>query len=277
LGVPTRVDTATRPAKQFMTGLGLLGRGLALYGRNPGMILLGILPALITFVVLVGSFVLLVYFINDIATAVTWFASDWSSGARDLIRVLAGVAIVGVAALVFIVGYTAITLAVGEPFYEKIAEKVDDRYGGLPNAVELPWHRELLRGLGESVRLIAFSVVMGVGLFLAGLLPAVGQTVVPVIGAIIGGWALSVELTGVAFARRGMRLKQRRKVLRRHRPLAIGFGVGVFLCFLIPLGAVIIMPAAVAGATLLTRNTLGEPISLGTRPVPAPPAIRSAR
>jgi CysZ protein len=277
LGVPTRVDTATRPGKQFMTGLGMLGRGLALYGRNPGMILLGILPALITFVVLVGSFILLLYFIDDIARWATWFADDWGSGARSLIQLLVGLAIVGVAALVFIVGYTAITLAVGDPFYEKISEKVDDQFGGLRNAVELPWYRELARGLGESVRLIMFSVVVGIALFLAGLLPAVGQTVVPVIGAIIGGWTLSVELTGVAFARRGMRLKDRRRVLRRHRPLALGFGVGVFLCFLIPFGAVIIMPAAVAGATLLTRNTMGEPVSLVPRPVPAPPAIRSAR
>lgn len=260
-----------------MTGLGMLGRGLALYGRNPGMILLGILPALITFVVLVGSFILLLYFIDDIARWATWFADDWGSGARSLIQLLVGLAIVGVAALVFIVGYTAITLAVGDPFYEKISEKVDDQFGGLRNAVELPWYRELARGLGESVRLIMFSVVVGIALFLAGLLPAVGQTVVPVIGAIIGGWTLSVELTGVAFARRGMRLKDRRRVLRRHRPLALGFGVGVFLCFLIPFGAVIIMPAAVAGATLLTRNTMGEPVSLVPRPVPAPPAIRSAR
>jgi CysZ protein len=49
-------------------------------------------------------------------------------------------------------------------------------------------------------------------------------------------------------------------VLRRHRWLALGFGVAVFLCFLIPLGAVLLMPAAVAGATLLTRRVHGQPV-----------------
>ena len=39
--------------------------------------------------------------------------------------------------------------------------------------------------------------------------------------------------------------------------MALGFGVAVFLCFLIPLGAILVMPAAVAGATLLSREALG--------------------
>jgi CysZ protein len=41
--------------------------------------------------------------------------------------------------------------------------------------------------------------------------------------------------------------------------LALGFGVAVFCCFLIPLGAVFVMPAAVAGGTLLARRVLGQP------------------
>jgi CysZ protein len=33
----------------------------------------------------------------------------------------------------------------------------------------------------------------------------------------------------------------------------------VFVCFLVPLGAVIVMPAAVSGATLLARRVLDLP------------------
>ncbi len=253
--------------RRFFDGLGMLGRGLALYGRSPRLVLLGVLPALITFVLLAGLFGVLVYFIDDVARVATWFAARWPSGARDLVRALAGIAILGAAALLFVVGFTGLTLAIGDPFYEKISEEVDRRCGGLANAKTSPWWRELLRGLGESIRLMTFSAVVGITLFFAGLLPAVGQTVVPVIGALVGGWALALELTGVAFARRGMRLRDRRRILRRHRPLALGFGVGVFLCFLIPLGAVLVMPAAVAGATLLTRDIFGEPATVAGRSV----------
>ena len=262
--------------KQFVDGFAMLGRGLALYARSPRLVLLGVLPALITFVLLVSAFAVLVYFIGDVAKVTTWFAAGWPAGPRDLVRLLAGIGVLGVAALVFVVGFTAFTLAIGDPFYEKISEEVDQRCGGTSTVVQLSWWRELLRGLGESVRLVAFSAVVGVVLFLAGLLPAVGQTVVPVIGASVGGWALALELTGVAFARRGMRLRERRRILRQHRPFALGFGVGVFLCFLIPLGAVVVMPAAVAGGTLLTRRIFGEPAVPGPRRAVAPPAARPA-
>jgi CysZ protein len=250
---------ATRPVRDFASGVRLLGRGLALYGRNPGLVVLGLLPALITFLLLASLYGLLVYFIGDVASLVTWFADGWSHGIRTLARVLAGIAVLGAVGLVFVVGYTGITLALGDPFYEKISERVDGHLGGLANPVQRPWWRELLRGLGESLRMVLLTASVGALLFVAGFLPAVGQTVVPVLGALVGGWFLAVELTGVPFARRGMRLRQRRRVLRERRWLTLGFGTAVFLCFLIPLGAVLLMPAAVAGATLLTRRHLGQP------------------
>ena len=51
-----------------------------------------------------------------------------------------------------------------------------------------------------------------------------------------------------------------RRALRRNRWLALGFGVSVFVGFVIPLGAVLLMPAAVIGATLLTRYLYGLPV-----------------
>ena len=255
-----RVARAGRPVSQFLAGVGLLGRGLASYARSPGLLLLGMLPALITFVLLVGGFVAVASFLGPESRVLTWFANDWPTTGRDLVRALAQIAILGVYVLVSIVAFTGLTLAVGDPFYEKISERVEDRLGGLPGAVDRPWWKELGRGILESVRLVTLSVVIGVLLFLGGLLPAVGQTVVPVVGALVGGWVLAVELTGVAFARRGLRLRDRRRVLRRHRWLTLGFGVAVFVCFLIPLGAVLLMPAAVAGATLLTRQVQGQPV-----------------
>ncbi len=254
-----RVARAGRPAQEFLTGVGLLIRGLGTYARNPGLVVLGMVPALISFALLVGAFIVLLVFLGPESRAVTWFADDWSAGPRDAVRVLANIAIVGVFVLLAFVAFTGLTLAIGDPFYEKISERIEDGLGGVPDAVELPWWREIVRGLGESIRLLVFSAVVGVLLFVAGFLPAVGQTVVPVIGALVGGWALALELTGVAFGRRGVRLRGRRKVLRQHRFLALGFGVAVFVCFLIPLGAILVMPAAVVGATLMTRRMYGLP------------------
>lgn len=256
--------------REFFRGVGLLIRGFRTYGSNPGLVLLGLLPALIASVLLLAVIGLLVYFIGDIASAVTWFASGWTPSLRGLIRLVAGVSIIGLSALVALVTFTSITLAIGDPFYEKISAKVEQQLGGVPAAVELPWWSELWRGIGESVRLVAMSALVGVPLFLAGFLPVVGQTAVPVIGALFGGWFLAIELVGVPFARRGLRLADRRRALRTNRPLAVGFGAATFACFLIPLGAILVMPAAVAGGALLTRRVLGP-----QRPDPPTPPGRA--
>ncbi|MEJ3743295.1 EI24 domain-containing protein [Actinomycetes bacterium KLBMP 9797] len=245
--------------RDFFAGVGLFGRGLGMYVRSPRLVGLGLIPALISAIVYTAAFVALIYFVGDLAGAVTWFADGWSSGARETVRAFAGVAILGVAALIGVLTFTAVTLAIGDPFYEQISARVEQRFGGVPDEVEVSWWRSLRRSLGDSLRLIALSLLIGVPLFAAGFIPIVGQTVVPVLGALVAGWILALELVGVAFTRRGRRLPERRAALRANRATALGFGVSVFCCFLIPLGAVLLMPAAVIGGTLLARRSLNLP------------------
>jgi CysZ protein len=250
--------------RQFLLGAGLLGRGLGLCLRNPRLLTLGIVPALIAGVLYVTALVLLISHVTDVARTVTWFADDWSSTWRDLFRVFAGLALVGVAGLLSVLTFTAVTLLIGDPFYEKISGLVEARFGGVPDEVEVPLWNSLGRSLADSLRLIGMSILLGIPLLILGFIPVVGQTVVPVLGGAIGGWLLAVELTGAPFQRRGKRLADRRAALRAHRPLALGFGVAVFASFLIPLGAVLLMPAAVAGAALLSRRTVGQPTDITT-------------
>jgi CysZ protein len=245
--------------QQLFVGVGLLGRGIGMYARSPGLLALGLVPAVISAALFLGGFVTLLFFVSDLADALTWFADDWSSGMREVVQFLAAAGLIGLAGLLTVLLFTAVTLLIGDPFYEKISEEVDERLGGVPGgAVEVSFTESLRRNLSDSVRLLFLTVLIGIPLFVAGFIPLVGQTVVPVIGAAVAGWWLALELVGVPFARRGMRLAERRRALAAHRPLALGFGVSVFLCFLIPLGGVLVMPAAVAGATLLTRRVLGQ-------------------
>jgi CysZ protein len=259
----------TSAFRDFFTGAGLIGRGLGQVVRRPGLLGLGMLPALISAVVYAAALTALIVYIDDVSAAVIWFADDWATGWRDALQVFAGLALLGVAGLLTVLTFTAVTLLIGDPFYEKISELVEDRFGGLPDAVETDWYRSLGRGLVDSLRLIGLSILLGIPLFVIGLIPVVGQILGLVLGGAVGGWLLAVELTGVPFQRRGKRLRDRRAALRARRPLALGFGVAVFLCFLIPLGAVLLMPAAVAGAALLSRSVLGLPVA-APQPAVAP-------
>jgi CysZ protein len=243
---------------EFFTGTHLLLRGIGLIARSPRLLLLGLVPGFVSLLVVLGALVTLLIFITDVAAFVTWFADDWSPDARSTIRLLAAVAIAAVAIILAVVTFTALTITIGDPFYEAISKRVDERFGGAAEATA-PWHRTLAWNLADSLRLVLMSLAASIVLFVIGFIPVVGQTVVPVIGAIVGGWLLAVEISGVPFNRRGLRLRDRRRLLRANRALALGFGVPVFVVFLVPFVAVLVMPGAVAGATLLTRRVLGQP------------------
>jgi CysZ protein len=255
---------AVSAGSEFFWGVRLLGRGFATFARTPRLLFLGAIPAVVAFLAVLAALITLWVFAGDIADWVTPFANDWSSGPRSTLRVIVIVALVVASLAVAVLTYTALTLLIGDPFYEVISARVEDRLGGTPGGLDLPWYKTIRRNAVDSIRLIALGVAINVPLFVLGFLPIVGQTVIPVLNATVSGWLIAVELTGIPFNRRGLFLSERRKLLRANRPLALGFGIPVFLLLLIPLAAVVVVPAAVAGGTLLTRRVLGQPIEIAT-------------
>lgn len=227
----------------------------------------GLLPALVTLVVYAGALVGLGYGADDLVAWATPFADDWSSPWLGLLRNT-------LVALVFVFGlflavitFTAVTLLVGQPFYESLSEEVDRSEGGEVPESGLPLWRELWISARDSVRILLRVALYGMVLFALGFVPVIGQTVVPVLGFCVSGYFLSEELTSVALQRRGMVLKDRLALLRGRRMMVLGFGVPLALAFLVPFVAVFLMPGAVAGATLLARELTAPPAAA---PVPAP-------
>jgi CysZ protein len=247
--------------RDAIAGVGYFARGLAWTARRPRQWLFGLIPALIALVLYAAALAVLIMYADDLAAAGTPFADDWSDGARRAVRIIVGVGIVGAGALFAVLTFTALTLLVGEPFYERLAVRAEESMGGAPPEPAGSTGAELLRSLGDAVVLGVIALVFAAVFFVLGLLPGVGQTVVPVVAACVSGYFLSGELTGIALARRGLRRRERFARLRRERPLAVGFGAAVFVVFLIPLGAVVAMPGAVVGGTMLARERLGKDVA----------------
>ncbi|MFB2555996.1 EI24 domain-containing protein [Herbiconiux liangxiaofengii] len=241
----------------FFSGVGLLGRGFGTWVRRPGLMLLGALPAFIVGLVYATGIVLLIVYSPAIADWATPFADRWDEPWRDIARAAASVALVGLGVLAVVFTYTAITLAVGDPFYERIWRSTEERLGDAPGEPPGGFWAQLGRGVVTALRLLALTLAIGLLLFVVGLIPLVGQVAAPVLGALFGGWVLALELTGFAFEARGIPLRERRRMLGANRAQTLGFGVATYLLFLLPLGAVVAMPAAVAGATHLARAATG--------------------
>jgi CysZ protein len=249
------------PVSELVSGFTLLVRGFGLVVRRPRNFLLGAVPPAITSVLFAIVLSVLIARMGPIVGALTPFARRWPEGAEDAVQIAIGVALVGGVALLMVVTFTAITLAVGGPIYDKISEYVERDLGPDQSGTTPSYDEPLVHGIGRSVRqslaVIAVSAVGAVPLFFAGFIPIVGQSVVPVVAAMFGGWLLTIELLGGPFERRGLlTIRERRSAMRTRRLHVWGFGAPTFALLAVPFLAIVVFPAAAAGSTLLARELL---------------------
>lgn len=242
--------------RQFFSGVGMLGQGFSVWRTAPGLMLLGVVPAIIVAVLFVAGFIALGVNLDGIVTALTPFASAWDEPFRSLVRGLIAVAFVVVAALFVVNTFTTLTMIIGQPFYERIWKHVESRTGTSVSPPDVGFWAAARRGMADGIRMLAPTIFAGLGLFVLGFIPVVGTILAAILGALVGGWFLAVELTGPAFESRGKSLSERRQALKSQRPLVVGFGLASYLVFLVPLGAVVMMPVAVAGAAILSARIL---------------------
>ncbi|KTR94740.1 hypothetical protein NS220_08085 [Microbacterium testaceum] len=240
--------------KEFFVGVRLLARGLGQWRHTPGAMALGLIPGFVVSLVFAAALASWAIVLRDVVDDWTPFADSWDPVWATVVRVTVGVASFGAAAFLAIASFTAVTLLVGEPFYDRIWRATErSRTGRVPDSDYGFW-----RAAGDGIRLIARGIVAAGAAWALGLIPFVGGVIGAVVGLLLTGWLLADELTSRALSARGLDRRARRALLRENRARALGFGVATQACFLVPLGAVAIMPAAVAGSTLWAHAALGE-------------------
>ncbi|SEI84504.1 EI24 domain-containing protein [Demequina mangrovi] len=252
----TAADASTA-ASEVIAGVRTAVAGLRLWAREPRLLGLGVLPGV---VVAAGMSIVLGVLLFNLGAIGSGLADALGvDGGRwhGLVSVTAAAAVLAASAVISVALFASLTLTVGQPFFEAISRRVDEVAGGLEGAeAEEGWGASLARGLREGALTLAISIAMSLALLLVGLIPVVGAGAAFALGAVLGGRLLAIELTAYPWARRGVLARRDRvRLLTRHRLRVMAFGATIFLVFLLPLGAVLAMPAAVAGATLLARDT----------------------
>ncbi|MCY0935209.1 EI24 domain-containing protein [Streptomyces sp. H34-S4] len=258
-------------------GFGYLLAGQRWVLRHGRWLGFGLLPGLVSLVLYAGALIGLGFGADDLTAWATPFADGWSSPWLGLFRGFLTALVFCLGLFLAVITFTAVTLLVGQPFYESLSEQVDRTEGGEVPESGLTLPQELWISARDSLRILGRVLLFGILLFGLGFIPVIGQTVVPVVGFCVSGFFIAQELTSVALMRRRVQLTEQLALLRGRRMLALGFGVPLVLAFLVPFVAVFLMPGAVAGATLMVRDLVGEDTEQGQEPEQEPGEPRSGR
>ncbi|MCS6797910.1 MAG: EI24 domain-containing protein [Myxococcota bacterium] len=235
------------------------------YLRHPGLVRIWIWPIVLT-AALFATGAWLAWTRGD--DIVQWLWTEpagegfWAGAARLLhgaLTVLARLLLLLVALLVSVL----LAPVLAAPFNDLLSEHVERLLRGRPGP-PTTW-RSVLRGLGRTVLLELVKVMLYLAIMiplfvLSLLVPVLGQIVYSVFAFLFTAiyWAIDYVDWPASRADRGVRA--RFALVRRHFVTMLGFGTGVWLLLLVPLLNLLLMPAAVAGGTMLYLD-LEEPVA----------------
>lgn len=232
-------------------GATYLVQGFRMWRERPGLMLLGMVPAAIVLALLTTLLVVLILNVGDLVAWLTPFADGWGV-VRTVLRFGLAFLVIGGGVLLASVTFTGLTLAVGDPFYERIWRATEEMLGGpVPENGVGFW-----RSLKDAGVLMLLGIAMALMVAVLGFLPLIGTVVGAVLGFLLAARLLAGELVSRPLEARGLDREARKEVLAGHGSSVLGLGIATQAFFLIPLGAVLVMPAAVVGSTMLVREIL---------------------
>lgn len=236
----------------LMRGVGCVIRGAALVAR-PGVRHYAYIPLAINILVFAG----LIWLSGELFDALmARYLGDLTGIWGSLLRWILWAVF---SAAMLVTTFFTFTLAanlIGSPFNEALSAAVADHLAARPGENEI--------GFGEI--LAAFPAAIGQELtkwlyFACWLVPAlllflvpVVQIVAPLIWAVLAAWFVALEYTEYPASHQQLDFKGLRRRVRSRRGLLWGFGGTVSALALIPGVNLVLMPVAVAGATVLWVN-----------------------
>jgi CysZ protein len=230
---------------RFFWGMSHLLKGGRFVARHRRLVPWCLGPVL-TALVLIGAFMVWA------SRGLSWMAERLAGhglGAGVLYFFL--MAFVGVAVLYF--GLVTVASLAAGPFCGLLAERAEALATGVPGPKQSLGEvaAEVLRGVVHALGRTALYLAVTLPLTVVTLmLPPLGPLVVGVQFG-VSGLFLAYDFLDYPLGRRGYGFGRKWSYIEQHRAEALGFGVAVALCLLVPLVNLVVPPLAAVGATLL--------------------------
>jgi CysZ protein len=214
----------------------------------------------------VRRFVILPLAINIVIAGLLWWmawgqiegwlvlAVEWLPGWLEWLRFLLWPLAWIVSLLAFCFLLTWLANLVGAPFNGFLAAAVEQELTGLRPDSGLGMGAEILQGFAGELRKLWFfglrAAMLAALSFLLFLIPGL-NALIPVLWMLFGAYMLAFEYLDYPASNHALKFADKRAWLSRHRWSSLGFGGTVTLATAVPLANLLVMPAAVAGATAL--------------------------
>ena len=168
-----------------------------------------------------------------------------------------------IAALVIVFfAFTLVANVFGAPFNgvlsEKIEEKINDENTSSDSKIN---YLDLLRGarigLSNEFRKLFYIAIRAIPLLLIWLIPGI-NLFAPIVWFLFGAWLLAIEYLDYPMGNRDFTFKQQLALIKQHRFLCLGMGIGLMVMTIIPVLNFFAMPVGVAAATSLWTEHLKQ-------------------
>lgn len=234
--------------KNFLVGARYLLAGFRLI-RRPGMRRFVVIPTLIN----IAVFAILTWVgLNQFEALMQWLLPKGNAWWIEVLTVLLWIVFAFVVVVVFYFLFTLVANIIASPFNSLLSEKMLLKLGqdvpesrgwasaftGFPAAMASEG-RKLIYFLFIIIVLTVLTIIPGINL------------VTPVLWPLATGWMLTLEYTAYPSEAAGNQFPLTRRKARENRMMSLGFGTTAMLFTVIPVVNLLVIPAAVAGATAM--------------------------
>lgn len=259
-------DRVSRPGavRSAAAGLALVFEALGLVWGRRDLRRLAAVPLAFSLVLIGTALGLLVGYAGDVYAFLTswmplldagaWYSWLWI-GPGKLFLAVVGVLLFGLVTAGTVVAAGLVASVAAAPFLDALSQRVECIEAGRVISVDESGLRAILgearRTIGNEAQRVLFFGMLWAAIFFAGVVVPGAQLVTPFALIALTVLFLPLDYAGHLLDRRQLPFHVRRTWLRGNLAVTAGFGTGAFMICLVPGLNFLLLPALVAGGTLL--------------------------
>ncbi len=234
--------------KDIILGVRYLLKGFGLI-KQPGLRRFVILPLFFNVLIFAGLGFLAFSWLNGLVEQMMLNVPDWLQWLSWLVWLI----IYAASIILMYFTFTILANFLSAPFNGILSEAVEEHISGIKKHDDAPWHQALTQAgpaIKEEFTKLIYSITRSLPFLVLLFIPGI-NIIASGLWMLFGAWLLAIQYADYPLGNQNIPFKQQRAIVGKKRLLAMSFGGTVMVGMMIPIVNLVIIPAAVAGATIM--------------------------